>query len=76
MTQHDVNAEKQTGTSDLTYNLISVLYHALQGGETYAMYARDAQHTGDHKSAEFFQQLVEEERSRAERARKLLKAQL
>ena len=76
MTNHDVNSEKQTGTSDVTYNLISILYHALQGGETYAMYARDAQHTGDHELAQFFQQLVEDERNRADRARKLLKNHL
>ena len=76
MTNHDVDSEKQTGTTDITYNLISVLYHALQGGETYAMYARDAQQTGDHELAEFFQQLVEEERNRAERARNLLKNRL
>jgi rubrerythrin len=76
MTHHDVNAEKQTGTKDETYNLISVLYHALQGAETYAMYARDAQQTGDQELGKYFQQLVDEERARADRARKLLKNRL
>ena len=28
--------EGQTGTRNVTYNLVSVLYHALQGAETYA----------------------------------------
>lgn len=73
MTNHDVNSEKQTGTGDVTYNLISVLYHALQGAETYAMYARDAQHTGDQELAQYFQQLVDDERKRGDRARQLLK---
>ena len=76
MTHHDVNAERQTGTKDETYNLISVLYHALQGGETYAMYARDAQQTGDQELGQFFQQLVDEERARADKARQLLKNRL
>ena len=29
-----------TGTSNPTYNLVSVLYHALQGAELYQKYAR------------------------------------
>lgn len=76
MTHHDVNAEKQTGTSDITYNLVSVLYHALQGGENYAVYARDAEAAEDNVIAEFFHQLVEQERARADRVKQLLKDRL
>jgi hypothetical protein len=36
-------SEHQTGTADEQYNLISVLYHTLQGTEAYAQYIRDAQ---------------------------------
>lgn len=31
-------ATETTGTRDVTYDLISVIYHALQGAETYQMY--------------------------------------
>jgi hypothetical protein len=31
-----------TGTSNPTYNLVSVLYHALQGAENYERYASEA----------------------------------
>lgn len=31
-----------TGTKDATYNLVSVLYHALQGADLYEQYASDA----------------------------------
>lgn len=76
MTHHDVDAEKQTGTSDLTYNLISVLYHALQGGENYSVYARDAEAAEDSDLAGFFRELVEQDRARADRAKQLLKDRL
>lgn len=35
-------AEGNTGTDDNLYNLVSVLYHALQGAETYDKYISDA----------------------------------
>jgi rubrerythrin len=73
MTHHNIDAEKKTGTLDVTYNLVSILYHALQGGETYAVYARDAEEAGEGDLARFFNELVEEERRRAERTKELLK---
>lgn len=76
MTHHDVDVEKQTGTSDVTYNLVSIIYHALQGGENYAVYAQDAEATGERDLAEFFKELVQQERARAERAKQLLKDRL
>jgi rubrerythrin len=76
MTHHDVNAEKQTGTTDVTYNLVSILYHALQGGENYAVYARDAEAAGERDLAAFFEELVQQERARADRAKQLLKDRL
>ncbi len=38
-----------TGTRDTTYNLISVVYHALQGAETYRLYEQDAENAGDRE---------------------------
>jgi hypothetical protein len=42
-------ARQTTGTSDPTYNLISVAYHSLQGAENYEKYAQDAQQEGDQE---------------------------
>jgi hypothetical protein len=66
------DAERATGTPDHYYDLISVLYHALQGGETSQQYINDAQRAGDNELAEFFKQVQEEDRNRAERAERLL----
>ena len=63
-----------TGTKDATYNLISVLYHALQGAETYAQYASDA--GSDQDLANFFQEVQQQEQQRADRAKQLLAQRL
>ncbi len=63
---------EMTGTRDVTYDLVSVLYHALQGAETYEMYIRDAEQAGESESAQFFREVQEEERRRGERAKALL----
>jgi rubrerythrin len=68
--------EQKTGTRDVTYNLLSVTYHALQGAETYLMYQRDAQEAGDKELEQFFQQAVDDERKRADRAKGLLRSRL
>ena len=62
----------ETGTKDKHYNLTSVLYHALQGGEVYDQYVSDAEGEGDDELAQFFRDVQEEERNRAQRAKKLL----
>jgi hypothetical protein len=61
-----------TGMHDEQYNIVSVLYHALKGAATYAEYLRDAEEADDQELVSFFQQAVEENRQRAERARNLL----
>ena len=38
--------EQTTGTRDEHYNLVSVLYHALQGADTCNVYALDAEAAG------------------------------
>jgi rubrerythrin len=65
-------ATQSTGAQDKTYNLVSILYHALQGAETYQQYIRDAEQSGDQDLVQFFRQVQEEERRRAERAKQLL----
>jgi hypothetical protein len=66
------NGERVTGTRDDHYDLISGLYHALQGGETSQQYIEDARRSGDDELATFFEQVQAEDRNRAERAKKLL----
>jgi rubrerythrin len=48
------SAEQATGTTDTTYNLVSVLYHAFQGAETYRQYVQDAEQAGDPELVQFF----------------------
>lgn len=65
-------AEQATATRDEHYNLVSVLYHALQAGETVDQYIRDADRAGDQELVQFFRQVQEEDRRRAEQAKQLL----
>jgi hypothetical protein len=64
--------ERQTGTRDEHYNLISVLYHALEGASTCEQYLRDAQEAGDQELVQFFRDWQEEQRNFSERAKNLL----
>ena len=70
------NGERATGTPDHHYDLISVLYHALQGGETSQMYIDDARKAGDEELAAFFEQIQAEDRNRAQRGQQLLAARV
>jgi len=65
-----------TGTRDTVYDLVSIIYHALQGAETYGMYVTDAEEVGDTELAKFFQEVQDEERRRADRAKQFLAARL
>jgi hypothetical protein len=64
--------ERTTGTSDEHYNLIAVLYHALQGAETIEAYILDAEAAGDERLADFFQEAQDTYRRMAERAKAML----
>jgi hypothetical protein len=70
------NSQGDTGTRDVTYDLISVAYHALQGAETTALYIADAEQEGNQEVAEFFRQIKDEYQTRAQRAKDLLTAHL
>jgi hypothetical protein len=61
-----------TGTRDVTYDLISVVYHALQGAETYQMYEQDAKQEGDQEAAALFHEAHQASRQWADRAKSLL----
>jgi hypothetical protein len=61
-----------TGTEDEHFNLISVLYHALQCSACCETYLNDAQQAGDRDLTEFFQDVKRQNQSLAERAKQLL----
>jgi rubrerythrin len=65
-----------TGTTDVTYNLVSILYYALQGAETYDQYISDAEQKNDKNLAQFFRDTKEENQRRADRAKQLLAQRL
>ncbi len=64
------------GTEDVTYDAVSILYHCLQGAETYEKYAEDAAKVGDEEFEKFFRDMQQEGISCAERVKGLLKRQL
>jgi hypothetical protein len=64
--------EQETGTRDEHYNLISVLYHLLEGAATVGQYIRDAEEAGDQELVQFFKDWQDEQRNFSERAKNLL----
>jgi hypothetical protein len=65
-------SKDNTGTPDIAYNLVSTIYHALQGAETEARYIADAEATGDEETIKFFRNLKQENGRRADDAKRLL----
>lgn len=61
-----------TNMPDPHFDLISVLYHALEGAQVCAQYAEDANREGDKELAQFFIQAQQNQLSCAERAKQLL----
>ena len=66
--------QQATGTSDPTYNVISVVYHALQGAETIQQYLDDAGTSEELRT--FFQQVQQGYRRAADMGKQLLAQQL
>ena len=63
-----------TGTRDDTYDVISVLYHALQGVENCELFAEDA--SGDQELRQFFDRACDQQRQLADEAKRLLQDRL
>lgn len=63
-----------TGASDPVYDLISVLYHGLDGAAACERYMQDAQ--GDQELRQFFQQCAQQQRQAAEKGKQLLARRL
>jgi len=61
-----------TGTRDVTFDLVSIMYHALQGAETIDKYVGDADQGVNDELAQFFRETKEEYGRRADKAKELL----
>src|ERR1043165_7927241 len=70
--QRSNDSTGDTGTRDITYDLVSVIYHSLQGAETTAMFVADAEQEGNQEISQFFNETKQEYERRAERAKQLL----
>lgn len=64
------------GEQDENYAIVSILYHSLQGAETYSKYIEDAERANDEELVEFFRSCHDEEVARSRRARSLLAERL
>lgn len=63
----------QTGFDDVTFDLISVQYHALKAGHDYGQYVRDARNAGKEEIAAFFEQVMQQDADRATRCHEFLR---
>lgn len=61
-----------TGMKDEHYDIVSALYHALQGAEVCKQYIQDAQKEGDDEVVRFFHEVQDHNRLLAEKAKQLL----
>ncbi|MBE9080439.1 hypothetical protein IQ241_24665 [Romeria aff. gracilis LEGE 07310] len=69
-------AQSNTGTENRHFDLVSVLYHSLEGGAVYEQYIQDAKEAGDQDLTNFFQDVKDTNCRLADRAQELLKARL
>ena len=58
------------------YDLISVLYHALQGAETTDKYIKDAEQAGDEELVKYFREVKDQYLKLADRGKTLLGKQV
>jgi hypothetical protein len=67
----DTMATGETGFEDVTYDLVSVQYHAPKAGHDYGQYVRDAENAGLNDIAQFFRDTMKDDSARAARAHEL-----
>jgi rubrerythrin len=70
--QKSMQEQRSTTVSNTYYNLVSVLYHALETAQTTSAYIQDAQQSGNQDLANFFREIQQTANSQANRARQLL----
>jgi rubrerythrin len=66
-------ATGETGFDDVTYDLVSVQYHALKAGHDYGQYVRDARNAGRDDIADFFEKVMSEDSARARQCHEFIK---
>ena len=69
-TAPDRTGQSLTGTRDQTYDVVSVVYHALQGAENCQTYCEDAE---TDEARRFFEQAAQAQRELADRGKQVLK---
>ncbi|WIX82854.1 acyl carrier protein [Amycolatopsis carbonis] len=65
-------ATGETGFDDVTYDLVSVQYHALKAGHDYGQYVRDADNAGKQDIADFFRTVMAEDSARAKQCHEFI----
>jgi bacterioferritin (cytochrome b1) len=65
-------ATGETGFDDVTFDLVSVQYHALKAGHDYGQYLRDADNANQNEIADFFRSVMEEDSARARKCHDFL----
>lgn len=65
-------SERTTGMRDEHFDLISALYHMVEGAWKYEQYASDAETAGEAELAELFREAQRQHKDLADRAKKLL----
>jgi len=66
-------ATGETGFDDVTYDLVSVQYHALKAGHDYGQYVRDARNAGQEEIATFFEEVRQQDAERGHRCHEFLR---
>jgi hypothetical protein len=61
-----------TSTSNTYYNVVSVLYHALEEAQTATGYIQDAEQSGNQDLAQFFRSVQQNANQQAEQAKQML----
>ena len=65
-------ATGETGFDDVTFDLISLQYHALKAGHDYGQYVRDAENAGQDDIASFCRSVMDEDSARARKCHEFL----
>jgi hypothetical protein len=65
-------ATGETGFDDVTFDLISLQYHALKAGHDYGQYVRDAENAGQDDIAAFFKDVMAQDSERAQKCHDFL----
>jgi hypothetical protein len=70
--QNQGQGQQQTGTRNETYNVIAILYHALQGAENCQTYLQDAQDAQEGQVRNFIQHALQTQRQLADQGKQVL----